>query len=161
MTMNDGTGSRTDSTGLTLDRIFANRGTFTLNPTECSSGTGSYGPNPSDGRVLVVLFKDERARKHGEVGSGDGAVFAIEVLCDYKSLALQLFGFGVLAAIVTDCSEIDEHVGDAGVIGPVEFVIDGKKLLVQIFGGVIVPGIEMTVRQFVKRVGEIGCDGGA
>jgi hypothetical protein len=59
LTINDGSGSRTDSTGLTLDRIFANRGTYTLDVTTCSTGTGVWAPNVSDGRNLVVLFKDE------------------------------------------------------------------------------------------------------
>lgn len=59
LTINDGTGSRSDSTGLTLDRIFANRGTYDLTAANCISGTGIYVPNSSDGRDLVVLFKDE------------------------------------------------------------------------------------------------------
>jgi hypothetical protein len=59
LTMNDGTGSRTDSTGLTLDRIFANRGTFNLNPASCNAGSGVFAPGQNDGRDLVVLFKDE------------------------------------------------------------------------------------------------------
>jgi hypothetical protein len=59
LTINDGTGSRTDTTGLTLDKIFANHGSFALDPTTCGSGTGAYAPNGSDGRNLVVLFKDE------------------------------------------------------------------------------------------------------
>jgi hypothetical protein len=59
LTINDGTGSRTDVTGLTLDRIFANRGTFNLDLATCSTGPASYSPAPGDGRNLVVLFKDE------------------------------------------------------------------------------------------------------
>jgi hypothetical protein len=59
LTLNDGSGSRTDSTGFTLDKIFANHGSFTINPVTCASGPGTYAPNPSDGRNLVVLFKDE------------------------------------------------------------------------------------------------------
>ena len=59
LTINDGNGARTDSTTFTLDKVFANRGTLTIDPTTCTSGTGSYTPNPSDGRNLVVLFKDE------------------------------------------------------------------------------------------------------
>jgi hypothetical protein len=58
LTINDGTGSRTDTTGLNLDRIFANYGTINFNPATCSAGS-SYAPNTSDGRNLVVLFKDE------------------------------------------------------------------------------------------------------
>ncbi|RYZ76898.1 MAG: hypothetical protein EOP05_03610 [Proteobacteria bacterium] len=59
LTINDGSGSRTDTSGLTLDRIFANRGVFTLDPSTCTTGTGTYTPDESDGRSLVVLFKDE------------------------------------------------------------------------------------------------------
>jgi hypothetical protein len=59
VTMNDGTGSRTDTTGLPLDRIFANRGSMTLPLATCANGPGTYAPNPADGRNLVVLFKDE------------------------------------------------------------------------------------------------------
>ncbi|RYZ93072.1 MAG: hypothetical protein EOP06_02220 [Proteobacteria bacterium] len=59
LTMNDGTGARTDSSGLTLDRIFGNFGTFTLNVATCTTGTGVYAPNDGDGRALAVAFKDE------------------------------------------------------------------------------------------------------
>ena len=59
LTMNDGSGSRTDSTSLTLDNVFANHGTLTFSAGTCSTGLGSYTPNASDGRSLVVLFKDE------------------------------------------------------------------------------------------------------
>ncbi len=59
LTINDGSGSRTDTTGLALDRAFGNRGTFTFNATTCASGPGTYTPNAADGRNLVVLFKDE------------------------------------------------------------------------------------------------------
>ena len=59
LTINDGSGARTDLTGLTLDKIFANHGTLTFDSTTCNSGVGTYVPNASDGRNLVVLFKDE------------------------------------------------------------------------------------------------------
>lgn len=58
LTINDGSGSRTDSTPYNLDRIFANEGSFSFDPTTCSTGS-SYAPNSGDGRTLVVLFKDE------------------------------------------------------------------------------------------------------
>jgi len=58
LTINDGTGSRTDTTTLGLDRIFANYGSFTFNPATCASGS-SYTPSAQDGRRLAVLFKDE------------------------------------------------------------------------------------------------------
>ncbi len=41
-----------------MDRIFANRETMTLDTTLCATGT-TYTPNSSDGRKLVVYFKDE------------------------------------------------------------------------------------------------------
>ncbi|MEK7356115.1 MAG: hypothetical protein AAB250_06675, partial [Bdellovibrionota bacterium] len=53
-----GTGTRTDSTGYTLDMIFANRGSFTLDAATCIVGS-TYAPNADDGRKLVVYFKDE------------------------------------------------------------------------------------------------------
>ena len=59
LTINDGNGARTDTTGLALDQVFANRGTSTFSLATCSAGPGSYTPNPADGRNLVVLFKDE------------------------------------------------------------------------------------------------------
>ena len=58
LTMHDGTGTRTDSSGYNLDRIFANYGAFAFNPATCAAGN-AYIPNQSDGRNLVVLFKDE------------------------------------------------------------------------------------------------------
>ncbi|HVK60594.1 MAG TPA: hypothetical protein VM432_03545, partial [Bdellovibrionales bacterium] len=58
LTINDGTGTRTDSSGISFDKMFANRVQFTFNPTKCSSGN-SYTPNSSDGRTLQVSFKDE------------------------------------------------------------------------------------------------------
>jgi hypothetical protein len=59
VTMNDGTGVRSDATGLTLDKIFANHGSFALDSTKCASGPGTYTPTANDGRNLVILFKDE------------------------------------------------------------------------------------------------------
>ncbi|MES2965529.1 MAG: hypothetical protein V4760_16735, partial [Bdellovibrionota bacterium] len=58
ITMNDGTGTRTDTTGLGLDTVFANRGSHTFDPATCASGS-TYSPNSDDGRSLVVYFKDE------------------------------------------------------------------------------------------------------
>ena len=69
LTMNDG-GSNSVRTSVlvndngagfalpNLDRLFQNRGTFTFNPADCTTGS-SYAPNSSDGRKLVVEFKDE------------------------------------------------------------------------------------------------------
>ena len=62
LTIADGTGSRTDSTTLGLDRIFSNAqgsaNVFTFDPATCTSGS-TYNPTDGDGRNLVVLFKDE------------------------------------------------------------------------------------------------------
>ncbi|MBN8537735.1 MAG: hypothetical protein J0M15_11835 [Deltaproteobacteria bacterium] len=58
LTLNDGTGTRLDAATYQVDRIFANRETMTLDTTRCASGT-TYAPNSSDGRKLVVYFKDE------------------------------------------------------------------------------------------------------
>ncbi len=58
LTLNDGTGTRIDAATYQVDRIFANRETMTLDTTRCATGT-TYTPNSSDGRKLVVYFKDE------------------------------------------------------------------------------------------------------
>lgn len=57
VTINDGTGTRTDTTGLGLDQIFANRGTFNFISGQCTVGS-SYTANPTDGRKLQVYFND-------------------------------------------------------------------------------------------------------
>ncbi|MBL7556614.1 MAG: tail fiber domain-containing protein [Bdellovibrionaceae bacterium] len=58
LTINDGTGTRLDAATYQVDRIFANRGTMTLDSSSCATGT-DYTPNSSDGRKLIVYFKDE------------------------------------------------------------------------------------------------------
>jgi hypothetical protein len=55
ITINDGTGTRTDSTGYGIDTIFANKGSFSFS-SGCATGN-SYAPNPTDGRRLQVYFK--------------------------------------------------------------------------------------------------------
>ncbi|HND84624.1 MAG TPA: hypothetical protein PLU50_02400 [Pseudobdellovibrionaceae bacterium] len=57
LTINDGTGTRTDLTGLTLQQIFANRGTLNFSNGECATGN-SYSPGAADGRKLVAYFND-------------------------------------------------------------------------------------------------------
>lgn len=57
LTINDGTGSRQDASGFSLDQIFANRSGYTFPGSYCASGT-TFTPNPSDGRALVVYFND-------------------------------------------------------------------------------------------------------
>jgi len=58
VTINDGTGSRTDSSGYSLDTVLANRGNFAFPIGTCTSGI-AYNANSSDGRVMVVYFRDE------------------------------------------------------------------------------------------------------
>jgi FtsZ-binding cell division protein ZapB len=56
ITIADGTGSRTDSLGLGLDAIFANRSKFVFTA-NCTVVT-DYTPNAADGRRLQVSFND-------------------------------------------------------------------------------------------------------
>ncbi|MES2963333.1 MAG: hypothetical protein V4760_05550, partial [Bdellovibrionota bacterium] len=58
LTINDGSGTRTDATGFGLDAVFSNRTNFTFDPTTCSTGS-AYNPSAQDGRKMVVYFKDE------------------------------------------------------------------------------------------------------
>lgn len=57
VTINDGTGTRMDSSGYAIDQIFANRGTFTFAGGYCVTGN-SFAPNPTDGRKIQVYFND-------------------------------------------------------------------------------------------------------
>ena len=59
ITLNDGTGTRTDTSGYTFDQVFANYGTFSFSSGACVSGATSYTPSYSDGRSFNVSFKDE------------------------------------------------------------------------------------------------------
>lgn len=59
ITLNDGTGQRTDTSGINTDAVFSNRGTFAFASGSCVTSAVSYTPNASDGRAMVVLFKDE------------------------------------------------------------------------------------------------------
>lgn len=56
ITINDGSGTPT-SYGYTLDQVFGNYGTFHLSPAVCTTGTGTWTPNVSDGRAFLVSFK--------------------------------------------------------------------------------------------------------
>ncbi|RYZ66785.1 MAG: hypothetical protein EOP05_18620, partial [Proteobacteria bacterium] len=58
LTMNDGTGVRTDTSGFGIDRVFSNSGNFTFAGSTCLSGS-TYTPNEDDSRSLIVYFKDE------------------------------------------------------------------------------------------------------
>lgn len=49
LTLNDGSGVRNDSSGLTMPQVLANQGTKTLPGGACSVGT-TYTPTSSDGR---------------------------------------------------------------------------------------------------------------
>lgn len=57
VTINDGTGTRLDSSGYAIDQIFANRGTFSFAGGQCVTGS-SFAPNPTDGRKIQVYFND-------------------------------------------------------------------------------------------------------
>jgi hypothetical protein len=59
ITIGDGSGSRTDSSGYSMDEVFANRGTFSFPSSVCNSGAGTvtFTPGSSDGRSFVVSFK--------------------------------------------------------------------------------------------------------
>lgn len=57
VTINDGSGSRTDTTGLGIDQIFANKGSFTFSAGSCSTGN-IYNTSPTDGRKIQVYFND-------------------------------------------------------------------------------------------------------
>lgn len=57
LTINDGTGTRVDSTGYGLDQLFANHGSFSFLASNCSTGS-TFTPNLTDGRKLQVYFND-------------------------------------------------------------------------------------------------------
>lgn len=57
ITLNDGTGTRLDSSGFSLDQIFANRNSYTFAGGICAAGN-SFSPNPTDSRRIQVLFND-------------------------------------------------------------------------------------------------------
>lgn len=58
LTLNDGTGTRTDTPTYTIDRIFSNRSVLTFDSARCISGT-TYTPASGDQRKFIVYFKDE------------------------------------------------------------------------------------------------------
>lgn len=65
VTINDGTGTRMDSSGYAIDQIFANRGTFTFAGGYCVTGN-SFAPNPTDGRRFkFTLMMEHLQREHG------------------------------------------------------------------------------------------------
>lgn len=57
--VNDGTGTRIDSSGLSLEQVFSNLKPITVSPSDCVSGGGTYTPASEDGRIIKVTFKDE------------------------------------------------------------------------------------------------------
>jgi hypothetical protein len=63
ITINDGTGVRTDTSGYLLDTVFSNRPiAFSFASATCvtgTPGTTTWTPNASDSRTLQVYFKDE------------------------------------------------------------------------------------------------------
>jgi hypothetical protein len=56
ISLNDGTGTRTDTNSYSIDQTFANYSTFTFASGVCAAGT-TYTPNYADGRVLQILTK--------------------------------------------------------------------------------------------------------
>jgi hypothetical protein len=57
LSINDGTGQRTDSSGYTIEQVFSNRGTFTFAPSACATGS-TYTPAINDGRRVQLFFND-------------------------------------------------------------------------------------------------------
>lgn len=57
ITINDGTGTRTDGGSLTLVDVFSNSTDRTFDGSRCM-GDVTYNPSPADGRRLVVFFND-------------------------------------------------------------------------------------------------------
>ncbi len=57
LTLNDGSGVRNDSSGLTVPQVLANQGSKTLPGGACAVGT-TYTPASTDGRRLKVYFND-------------------------------------------------------------------------------------------------------
>ncbi len=57
LTLNDGTGTRSDTPTYSIDRIFSNRSILTFDSTRCDSGT-TYTPTSGDKRKFIVYFKD-------------------------------------------------------------------------------------------------------
>ena len=58
LTLNDGTATRGNDSGLNLERVFQNHGIFTGLP-DCKGGSNKYTPSASDGRRFAVFFRDE------------------------------------------------------------------------------------------------------
>ena len=65
ISINDGSGVRTDGGSYNFDQIFANRTQFSFASTKCNSGTGTttWNPNESDGRKFQVLFREDSTRQ--------------------------------------------------------------------------------------------------
>ncbi|RYZ93157.1 MAG: hypothetical protein EOP06_01965, partial [Proteobacteria bacterium] len=119
LTMNDGTGTRTDATALGLDKVFANRGAFTFDSATCAIGS-AYTPNLDDGRKLVVYFKDETMSGWEPMPAQNinYVPFAIE--------ARQIAGFGI-----ENLLRVEESDGTLTSITPLSNAnYDALKLLV-------------------------------
>lgn len=65
VTLNDGSGIRTDSSGLAFEQIFSNKNSLTFAASACSTGT-TYTPTTTDGRKLQVYFNDGRLMTAGQ-----------------------------------------------------------------------------------------------
>ena len=85
LNINDGTGTRTDSTGLDLDRVFANRGTFSFVPATCADSNTTYTPTIDAGRRFRVSFND---------GSGWSSIPDMEIAMAPLAIeSMQLSGY--------------------------------------------------------------------
>ena len=59
--VNDGSGTRQDSSGYSFDQVFSNLNTFYIPSANCVSGSGTVSSTPTaqSGRTIKVIFKDE------------------------------------------------------------------------------------------------------
>lgn len=67
VTINSAASTRLDTTGYTIDQIFANQGTFTF-ASGCLVGT-TYTPGSADGRVLNVSFESPTMNAYESIGA--------------------------------------------------------------------------------------------
>ncbi|ODS51111.1 MAG: hypothetical protein ABS42_00110 [Bdellovibrio sp. SCN 50-8] len=115
ITLGDSLGSRQDSTGLDLDRIFANRGTFTFSAATCANATNTYTPGPDEGRRFRVTFHD---------GSGWSAIPDMEIAMVPAAIeAMQVGGFKSDSLLrVTDGSGVPQSLSPLSVVQHTELL---------------------------------------
>ncbi|ODS51052.1 MAG: hypothetical protein ABS42_00485, partial [Bdellovibrio sp. SCN 50-8] len=81
----DGNGSRMDSSGYDLDRVFANFGTFSFSAATCANATNTFSPTADEGRKFRVHFND---------GSGWKSIPDIEIVMAPSAIeSMQVGGF--------------------------------------------------------------------